>query len=500
MNGKRTAALMFQGTGSEVGKSLLVAGLARAFARRGLAVRPFKPQNMSNNAAVAGAGEIGRAQALQARACGVAPSVDMNPVLLKPQTDTGAQVIVQGKVFGNATAREYRALKAELMPKVLESFARLSGEADLVLIEGAGSAAEINLRDSDIANMGFACAADVPVMLIGDIDRGGVIASLVGTHELLVDHERARLRGYVINKFRGDVSLFAPALAEIESRTGLGCYGIVPYFADARRLPAEDGVALDSAPWRLRRNDAPARPIRIAVPRLPRISNFDDLDPLVAEADVILDLVEPGRAIPLDADAVVIPGSKATLADLDVLRMQGWDVDIAALARRGAHVFGICGGYQMLGKSIADPGGIEGPVREESGLGLLDVATTLTAKKQLREVSGAAAGGTAVSGYEMHMGETVGADCARPMFNISESGEARPDGARSADGRIAGTYLHGLFSGAEFRRQFLAEISGRARAQGADHEAQVERVLDGLADHLEAHLNLERLWEIADAR
>jgi adenosylcobyric acid synthase len=502
MTGTRTAALMFQGTGSEVGKSLLVAGLARAFARRGLSVRPFKPQNMSNNAAVAGEGEIGRAQALQARACGVAASVHMNPVLLKPQSDTGAQIVVQGRVFGNATARGYRELKPQLMPKVLESFAKICGEADLVLVEGAGSAAEINLRDSDIANMGFACAADVPVVLVGDIDRGGVIASLVGTHALLAQEERARLRGFLVNKFRGDVSLFSPALAEIQDRTGMPCFGIVPFFPDARRLPAEDGVVLDSAPWRLRHENAPARSLRIAVPRLPRIANFDDLDPLAAESDVAIDLVEAGRPLPLDADAVILPGSKATVADLEYLRAQGWDIDIAALVRRGARVLGLCGGYQMLGKMIRDPDGIEGAARDMPGLGLLDIETTLTPRKRLRDVSGVdCEDGVDVSGYEMHMGETTGPDCARPMFRISNGAEeTRHDGARSADGRVGGTYVHGLFAGDSYRQQFLTVLSGKARREGPDYEARIERVLDGLADHIEAHLDLDRLWEIADAR
>ena len=502
MNEKRTAALMLQGTGSEVGKSLLVAGLSRAFARRGLRVRPFKPQNMSNNAAVAGEGEIGRAQALQARACGTAPSVHMNPVLLKPQSETGAQIIVQGMVFGNATARGYRELKSQLLPKVLESFAVMSGEADLVLIEGAGSAAEVNLRESDIANMGFACAADVPVVLVGDIERGGVIASLIGTHDLLAPDERARLRGYVVNKFRGDVALFSPALVEIEKRSRMLCLGIIPYFPEARRLPAEDGVVLDSAPWRARSGATPARAVKIAVPRLPRIANFDDLDPLAAESDVAIDMVEAGRAIPLDADAIILPGSKATLADLDSLRAQGWDIDIAALARRGCTILGICGGYQMLGRRIADPGGIEGPAREALGLGLLDVETMLKPGKTLREASGCEIeSGAEVSGYEMHMGETAGRDCARPVFRISaRNEEPHGDGARSADRRILGTYLHGLFASGEFRRAFLSRIAGRSRHAGPDYEAQIERVLDGLADHVEAHLDLDRLWEIADAR
>ena len=498
MNRKRASALMIQGTGSEVGKSLLVAGLARAFARRGLNVRPFKPQNMSNNAAVTtDGGEIGRAQALQARACGVSPSVHMNPVLLKPQSEIGAQVIVQGKVFATASARDYRGLKAQLLPKVLESFTRLGIDADLILVEGAGSPAEINLRCSDIANMGFACEAKIPVVIVGDIERGGVIASLIGTHSLLLPEERRLVSGYIVNKFRGDATLFAPALDEIASRTGMNCFGIVPYFPEARRLPAEDGVVLDSAPWRLKHDAPPSRPIRIAVPRLPRIANFDDLDPLIAEPDVIVDFVEAGRALPLDADAIIIPGSKATLSDLDFLRVQGWDIDLQAFARQGGTILGICGGFQMLGNRIADPEGIEGPARESQGLGLLAVDTVLTPHKQLSEVTGAEAEtGAAVSGYEMHMGETAGPDCARPLFRLGEG----VDGARSANNRIGGTYIHGLFAADSYRRQFLSRLSGRSRVQGASYEAVIESVLDHLAAHLETHLDLDRLLEIADGR
>jgi adenosylcobyric acid synthase len=402
----RTPALMLQGTGSDVGKSLLVAGLGRALTRRGYAVLPFKPQNMSNNAAVTpDGGEIGRAQALQARACGVPPATDMNPVLLKPQSETGAQIIVQGRVFGAAGAREYHALKRELMPRVLESFARLSAAADIVLVEGAGSPAEVNLRRSDIANMGFAEAADVPVVLVGDIDRGGVIAALVGTHALLTASEQARLKGYIVNKFRGDPGLFAPALDTIRDRTGLECHGIVEFFAAARDLPAEDGMAL-AGYGASRRNGR----VRIVVPLLPRIANFDDLDPLAAEPEVILDLVAPGRALPGDADLVLLPGSKATLADLAALREAGWDIDIAAHVRRGGRVLGLCAGYQMLGRRIADPAGIEGAPGAAAGLGLLDVETVLHPAKILRDRAGRDfATGQAVRGYEMHLGTTTGA-------------------------------------------------------------------------------------------
>jgi adenosylcobyric acid synthase len=489
---RRTATLMLQGTGSDVGKSLLVAGLARALTRRGHAVRPFKPQNMSNNAAVtADGGEIGRAQALQARACGVAPTRDMNPVLLKPQSETGAQIVVQGRVLRSAAARDYHALKADLLPAVLDSFARICGEADIVLVEGAGSPAEVNLRQSDIANMGFAEAADVPVILVGDIDRGGVIASLVGTHALLAPDERARLKGYVINKFRGDPSLFDGALATIHQRTGLACRGIVPFFAAARDLPAEDGMALDG--YAAGRSNGR---VRIAVPRLPRIANFDDLDPLAAEPDVTLDIVEPGRPLPVDADLVLMPGSKATLADLASLRAEGWDIDILAHARRGARVLGLCAGFQMLGRRIADPAGIEGLPGEAAGLGLLDVETTLGPRKALREIEGSElATGQPVRGYEMHVGITAGPGMLRPMLTLTD-GTA---GAVSADGRIAGCYLHGLFASDAFRRTLIAALGGSGDA-GLVYEARIEATLDALSAHLERHIDVDALLEIAHAR
>src|SRR5271170_1312475 len=368
-------ALMFQGTGSDVGKSLIVAGLARAFARRGLKVLPFKPQNMSNNAAVtADGGEIGRAQALQARAAKAAPSVHMNPVLLKPQSEIGAQIVVQGKVFGSAKAAAYQHVKRDLMPFVLDSYERLRSVADLVLVEGAGSAAEVNLRINDIANMGFARAAEVPVVLIGDIDRGGVIASLVGTKAVIDAADAALIRGFIVNKFRGDPALFADAMTFIADKTGWDPLGLVPFFPDARLLPAEDALALDHAPAR-----KPDARLRIAVPILPHIANFDDLDPLDAEPAVDVVRVQPGQALPGDADLVILLGAKATIADLAALREAGFDVDIAAHLRRGGMVLGLCGGYQMLGRTIADPGGIEGPPATVDGLGLIDVATTLTA-------------------------------------------------------------------------------------------------------------------------
>ena len=492
---------MFQGTGSDVGKSLLVAGLCRAYRRRGLAVRPFKPQNMSNNAAVTlDGGEIGRAQALQARACGIEPTTDLNPVLLKPQTDVGAQVVVRGKVWGNAKARDYQDLKPKLLPRVLESFARLTDNADLVLVEGAGSAAEVNLRAGDIANMGFAEAADLAVVLVGDIDRGGLIASVVGTHALLPDAERARLAGYIVNKFRGDVSLFDGGLAIINARTGLPCFGVVPWFADAGKLPPEDafGIGGGSLPRAsgaglLPRAFGAGPAIKVAVPLLARLANFDDMDPLIAEPDVSVDFVEAGRALPGDADLVVLPGSKATLPDLAFFRAQGWDLDLTAHLRRGGWVLGLCGGYQMLGTRIADPRGIEGEPGAAEGLGWLDVETTLTARKTLVTASGQdVTSGETVRGYEMHVGDTAGPGRARPMLSLN----GRPEGAIAADGRVMGCYLHGLFAADGFRRDFLGRIRRRADS-GLAYEAQVEATLDGLAAHLEAALDLDALLAAA---
>jgi len=484
-----TAALMLQGTGSDVGKSLVVAGLARAFTQRGLGVRPFKPQNMSNNAAVTpDGGEIGRAQALQARACGVAPSVHMNPVLLKPQSETGAQIVVRGKVEGTAKAADYHALKPTLMPRVLDSFDHLKAAADLVLVEGAGSPAEVNIRDGDIANMGFALEASVPVILVADIDRGGVLASLTGTHMLIEAQERALLRGYLVNKFRGDKALFTPAVDIVAKRTGMICHGVIPWFAGAAALPAEDAVALDQR--RARVDGA----ILIAVPRLSRIANFDDLDPLAAEPDIDIDIVEPGRPIPAEADLILLPGSKSTIPDLAVLREAGWDIDIKAHLRHGKPVIGLCAGYQMLGARLDDPEGTEGPPGAVEGLGLLTIDTVLTGDKRLVEATGRElTTNQPVRGYEMHIGKTSGAGLARPMVEI----DGRPDGAVSSDGLVMGCYLHGLFASDDFRRAFLARLrEGRPQAQA--YEAKIESTLDDLAAHLEAHCDLDALLAIAE--
>jgi len=477
---------MFQGTGSDVGKSVLVAGLCRVARNRGLKVRPFKPQNMSNNAAVSDdGGEIGRAQWLQALASGVPSSVHMNPVLLKPQTDMGSQIVVQGQVRGEARGRYYQELKPQLMASVMESFSIVSEGADFVLIEGAGSPAEINLRAGDIANMGFATQADVPVVLVGDIDRGGVIASLVGTHTILSDEDRAMVRGFIINKFRGDISLFDDGLEAIERFTGWRSFGVVPWLKAVSRLPAEDSVVLERA---VRSAD---KALKVAVPMLPRIANFDDLDPLKAEPAVEVVMVPPGTSLPPDAGLVVLPGTKSTITDLLAFRENGWDRDLVQHVKRGGHVLGICGGFQMLGRSIHDPHGIEGQVREAEGLGLLDIETVMEPEKVVRNVKGTSLLYDApLEGYEIHVGRTTGADMFRPFARI----ENHDDGAISADGRIMGTYLHGVFGADRFRQQFLAALGVEGGI--GNYRLSVEAALDELAEGLEACLDIDALFSL----
>ena len=479
---------MIQGTGSDVGKSLVVAALARAFANRGLKVAPFKPQNMSNNAAVtAEGGEIGRAQALQARAARLSPSVDMNPVLLKPQGAAGSQVIVQGEVIGQALARDYQSWKPRLMPRVLKSFARLRSRADLVLIEGAGSAAEVNLRAGDIANMGFARAVDAPVVLVGDIDRGGVFAQLVGCQAVIEPSDAALIKGFIVNKFRGDPSLFEDGMAFVARRTGWRALGLLPFFADAARLPAEDAFGLRG------QNASGQGGVKIAVPLLPNIANFDDLDPLKAEPGVSVIFIPPGAPLPGDARLVILPGSKATIADLMAFRAEGWHIDLAAHLRRGGRVLGVCGGYQMLGRSIADPFGVEGRRGHTEGLGLLDVATVLGAQKKLSQTRGeCVAEGAPFDGYEMHMGETTGPDCARPALRFDDG---RLDGAVSRDGLVSGVYVHGLFTREQQRAVWLRRLE--VEPSSLRYEAQIDETLDALAEHIADHVDLDQLLELA---
>lgn len=479
------SSLMIQGTGSNVGKSMLVAGLARALTLRGMKVLPFKPQNMSNNAAVTvDGGEIGRAQALQARACNVEPVTDMNPVLLKPETETGAQVVVHGKRLKSVHARDYATLKPRLLDAVLGSFYRLRAQADVVLVEGAGSPAEVNLRAGDIANMGFARAANVPVILAGDIDRGGVIAQLVGTRTVIDADDAAMIAGFVINKFRGDTSLFDDGYKLIEDLTGWPGFGIIPWFDDARKLPAEDVLDIDG--------NTGGGEFKVVCPVLSRIANFDDLDPLKMTPGVSVIMVRAGEPLPGDAGLIILPGSKSTRGDLEFLRRQGWDTDIAGHVRRGGHVLGLCGGYQMLGRTIADPGGIEGPPGTTRGLGLLDVETTMIPDKTLTQVKAVhVASKCEVSGYEIHIGRTDGADRARPLLEI----DGRAEGAMSPDGRIMGSYVHGMFSSDRFRSQFINLLGGSAKT--IHYEQGIDTILDQLAVHLESHVNIDGLIDIA---
>jgi adenosylcobyric acid synthase len=478
-------ALMLQGTGSDVGKSVLVAGLCRAFANRGLSVRPFKPQNMSNNAAVTvDGGEIGRAQALQAIACRVEPHTDMNPVLLKPQADHTSQLVVHGRVRG-AIGADFRERRGALLPDVLASWERLRARCDIVVVEGAGSPAEINLRRGDIANMGFARAAQVPVVLVGDIDRGGVIAALVGTRTVLDPADAAMIRGFIINKFRGRAALFEDGYRQIEALSGWRGYGVVPWLHATSRLPAEDAVVLERNPGRT------SGRLKIACPMLPRIANFDDLDPLKAESAVELVMVPAGQPIPSDCALIILPGSKATIADMSAMREQGWDIDILAHHRRGGRVLGICGGYQMLGRRISDPDGIEGPAGEVPGLGLLEVETVMTSQKALRRIEGTALG-EPFQGFEMHMGETTGADCDRPFAMLDG---VRRDGAVSADARVMGSYVHGALASTALRASLLKMLGGATNAN--DHASAVDAALDEIAGELETQLDVDGLLKLA---
>jgi adenosylcobyric acid synthase len=486
MGATMAQTLMIQGTTSDAGKSFLTAALCRWLHRRGVAVAPFKPQNMALNSAVtADGGEIGRAQAVQAQACGLQPHSDMNPVLLKPSSDRAAQVIIQGRAVADLDAAAYQDYKSVARSAVLESHARLAARYRAIVCEGAGSPAEINLRDNDIANMGFAEAIDCPVLLVADIDRGGVFAHLVGSLELLSESERARVAGFVINRFRGDPALLQSGLDWLEQRTGKPVLGVLPYLQDLH-LDAED--ALPRVPGR------PDGDLRVVVPALPRISNHTDFDPLRLHPDVDLRFVAPGAAPP-PADLVCLPGSKSVRSDLDWLRCQGWDSYLLRHLRYGGRVLGICGGFQMLGTALHDPSGIEGPAGSSAGLGLLDVETTLEADKQLRGVAGALAwDGARVVGYEIHAGVTRGPGLERPATLL----ERGPDGARSADAQVVGSYVHGLFDRPEALRSLLAWAGYRGQTPAPDIAARRERDLDRLADAVEQHLDTRRILELFD--
>jgi adenosylcobyric acid synthase len=477
--------LMVQGTTSDAGKSTLVTALCRWLTRQGVSVVPFKPQNMALNSAVtADGGEIGRAQAVQAQACGLQPHTDMNPVLLKPNSDTGAQVIIHGRAVTTMNAVAYHGYKEIAMQAVLESHRRLGEHYPVIVVEGAGSPAEINLRANDIANMGFAEAVDCPVLLIADINRGGVFAHLVGTLELLSPSEQARVKGFIINRFRGDIALLQPGLDWLEARTGKPVVGVLPYVMDLH-LEAEDG--LDQ-----RQTDKVEQVLNVVVPILPRISNHTDFDPLRLHPQVNLQFVGAGQAIP-PADLIILPGSKSVRSDLAYLRANGWDSAIARHLRYGGKLLGICGGLQMLGEQLHDPLGLEGAAGSSPGLGLLAMSTVLEEHKQLRNVRGRLLlEGVEVSGYEIHAGVTSGAALERPAVQLDDN---RCDGAQSVDGQIFGTYLHGLFE-TPAACSALLRWAGLENVQEVDYHALRERDIERLADLVEKHLDGALLREL----
>ncbi|MDF0752299.1 cobyric acid synthase [Marinobacter sp. 71-i] len=475
--------LMIQGTTSDAGKTTVVAALCRWLARQSVSVAPFKPQNMALNSAVTvDGGEIGRSTALQALACGLEPHSDMNPVLLKPQSDCGAQVILRGKVHGNMDALDYHAYKAQAMASVMDAWRALSARYDVIIAEGAGSPAEINLRTNDIANMGFAEAADCPVLLVGDIDKGGVFAQLVGTLELVSDSERARTKGFIINRFRGDIALLEPGLDWLAERTGKPVAGVLPYL-HGLVIDAEDSVGISGS--------SEAGALNVIVPVLPRISNHNDFDPLRLHPGVNLRFIGPDQPIP-PADLIVLPGSKSTRHDLQWLSSQGWPEAIRKHLRYGGKVFGICGGFQMLGREVLDPDGLEGEVGSTEGLGLLDMATRMVAGKQLQDVAGVlrlGAGKTRFTGYEMHNGVTTGPALERPLAMLDGS----PDGAISDDGQVMGTYVHGIFDEAEAASEILQWAGLRSQGQAVDYQKHRLQQLDRLADHVEDCLDTDFL-------
>ncbi|WP_025855826.1 cobyric acid synthase [Pseudomonas sp. CHM02] len=479
------STLMVQGTTSDAGKSTLVTALCRWLVRQGVAVAPFKPQNMALNSAVtAEGGEIGRAQAVQAQAAKLAPHTDMNPVLLKPNSDTGSQVIIHGRAVTSMNAVAYHDYKAIAMQAVLASHARLSQAYPVVMVEGAGSPAEINLRANDIANMGFAEAVDCPVLLIADINRGGVFAHLVGTLELLSPTEQARVKGFIINRFRGDIALLQPGLDWLEARTGKPVVGVLPYVMDLH-LEAEDGIDR-------RQIDKAVQVLKVVVPVLPRISNHTDFDPLRLHPQVDLQFIGPGQTVPV-ADLIILPGSKSVRSDLAYLRANGWETAVARHLRYGGKVLGICGGLQMLGEQVHDPLGLEGPAGSSDGLGLLAFGTTLEEEKQLRNVRGRLLLEDAdVSGYEIHAGVTTGDALSNAAVLLDDG---RSDGARSADGQILGTYLHGLFE-TPAACSALLRWAGLQDVQEVDYHALRERDIERLADLVENHLDTELLRKL----
>ncbi|ELR66032.1 Cobyric acid synthase [Photobacterium marinum] len=477
-------ALMVQGTTSDAGKSVLAAGLCRVLARKGIKVAPFKSQNMALNSAVTrDGGEIGRAQAVQAQACGVEPTVHMNPVLLKPNTDIGAQVIVQGKALADMDAVGYHNYKKVVMGPIMESFSVLQQEYQTVIVEGAGSPAEINLRENDVANMGFAEKADIPVIIVADIDRGGVFAHLFGTLALLSESEQARVKGFVINRFRGDIKLLESGLDWLEEKTGKPVLGVLPYL-HGLMLEAEDAINVQQV-------EAAEEQLTVVVPVLTRVSNHTDFDPLRMHPQVNLQFVGKGQPLP-PADLIIIPGTKSVRSDLDFLREQGWDQQIARHVRLGGKLMGICGGYQMLGETIADPDGIEGDAGESRGLGYLNTSTVLAPEKQLKQVTGKLKlpdqDTVSVRGYEIHAGVTEGVRADAPL-QLTDG----PDGQLGCDDQVFGTYLHGIFEQKEACDAILSWV-GLEATQTPDFDEMREKGIDRVADTIEQYMDLEKLW------
>jgi len=487
---KHPHALMVQGTTSDAGKSVLVTALCRILARKGYAVAPFKSQNMALNSAVTpDGGEIGRAQAVQAQGCFLAPSTLMNPILLKPNSDIGSQVILNGKSIGNMKAREYHMYKPQLLKQVLATHAALKAIYPITIIEGAGSPAEINLREHDIANMGLAEALDCPVVIVADIDRGGVFAHLYGTYALLSESEQARVVGFVINRFRGDVSLLQSGLDWLEAKTGVPTISVIPYITNLH-IEAEDAVNQQQL-------DKDLQPFKIAVPLYPRASNHTDFDVLRLHPQLNCEFVRDAQLY-TGADLIILPGSKNVSNDLAWLKATGWQQIIERHVRFGGKVLGICGGYQMLGKAIHDPQGIENQAGSSEGLGLLDIETTLQAQKTLTNVTGYSVQSNAtISGYEIHAGESGGVDCERPLFKISAKGEQsyQFEGAVNVDDNVCGTYIHGLLEGDEILAELL-NWAGLKAIQPFDYHAFREQQIERLADEVEKALPIDKLMQI----
>lgn len=484
----RKKALMIQGTTSDAGKSVLVAGLCRLLANRRVKVAPFKPQNMALNSAVTiDGGEIGRAQALQAQAANITPTTDMNPVLLKPNTDIGSQLIIHGKVHTHMDAKSYHAYKPYVMPYVLDSFSRLQQEYDCVIIEGAGSPAEINLREHDIANMGFAEAADIPVIIVADIERGGVFAHLYGTLALLSKSEQARVKGFIINRFRGDASLLDSGIEWLEEKTGKPVLGVLPYISDLT-LEAEDSVAIDVR--KLKQKTI----FKVVVPIINRISNHTDFDPMREHPQVEIDFIHPGSRLP-ECDLIILPGSKSVRSALDDLRANAWDKDIARHLRYGGKLMGICGGYQMLGSEIVDNLGIEGKVGTSHGLNYLNIKTELQKEKYLQQVQGVLhlpqQKEVPVFGYEIHAGETQILQKNAP-FTLQAAERSYADGALSDDSQVLGTYLHGVFDSPQ-AFDAIMHWAGAALTQTIDITQKREQSLQRLAQIIEQYIDLDKL-------